>query len=399
MNKIQEIERKIKTIIYIDKSRVFGGAEECLNSLITSLDRNKFESFLCLDFPLSHQELFNLEKTNVCYRTKKKQIWLKESWNRSPPAGTGHLERFIYAFKLLFFIKKIKPVIIHLNLYRKLSYLDLLISKYTKTIVVAHVRSLASQVELSSTSLNLCDAIICTSDAVKKDVQAISPRGIARRIYDGIDIEKYRFDGTQQDARQLLNLPLNNQIISSVAILDSRKGHDVAIRCLPQILIKNHNVLLVIAGAELKQGTFTETQRLKKIADGLNVLKHVKFLGHCRNITALYAASDIILALSKDGEAFGRVPLEAAIAKRPIVATAMGATKEIVVDNETGFLVKPNDSFSVVAKVLDVLKTPQNYWNLLDNAEKRAKQLFDSRDCNSEIQNLYLELIRKKNST
>jgi glycosyltransferase involved in cell wall biosynthesis len=393
-NRISDQHDK-NAILYIDKSRIYAGAEECLNSLMRFLDRDLFQPFLCADFMMEHHKLYDLKDVNVYYRNEKVRWWQKDFWHL-PPLGIGHLERCIFSLKLLTILQQTQSKIVHLNLYRKTSYLDLLTAHMANLIVIAHVRSLSTQTEFRRSSLNLCDAVICTSDAVKKGIEKFQLRGLVKRIYDGIDMNKYKYEGTKAEARMLLGLPQAMRLISSVAILDKRKGHDTAIQSLSIILKANPNVMLVIAGGEMEQGSMNETRRLQNMAGESGVLSNVRFLGDCRNMPALYAASDIILALSKDGEAFGRVPVEAAITRRPVIATTMGATPEIIIDDETGFLVKPNDITNIASKALAVLNNPLSYETLLDSAEKRAIELFDSRNCNREIRNLYLELLLQK---
>lgn len=67
---------------------------------------------------------------------------------------------------------------------------------------------------------------------------------------------------------------------------------------------------------------------LKQIAHRLGVAEHVTFLGHRPDVREVMAVSDLVLSLSRDPEAFGRVSLEAAALGRPVAAYDHGGVGE-----------------------------------------------------------------------
>ncbi len=382
-------------ILFIDKSRFNGGAEEGLRLLLSELDRNRYEPCLCLDYKMPNNEKFKECNTKILFRTNRLKWWSKESWS-FPLLGLGYLERAVYATKLMFILAKTRPAIVHISLFRNTSLLDMLVSRIMGAKVVVHVRSLHTQAAFSRRVLNLCDAIICTSEAVKHDIENIGPKGLIRRIYNGIDFSHYEYRGSIDDARRALHLPLTSNILSSVAILDPRKGHESAIRALPIIRKTKPETILIIAGTEIDSKQRSETERLKKIAVELDVERNVIILGHCSNMAELYAASDIVLALSFDGEAFGRVPLEAAIAKKPVIATAVGATPELIEHGKSGIMIRPNDIDALAKAVLELFEDRSKNSALAEQAERIIRQRFDSRTCASAIADLYDELLKQR---
>ncbi|MEM7239704.1 MAG: glycosyltransferase family 4 protein, partial [Pseudomonadota bacterium] len=66
----------------------------------------------------------------------------------------------------------------------------------------------------------------------------------------------------------------------------------------------------------------------------------------------------VIVAPTVWPEPFGRVPLEAGLARRPIVAFARGGLRETILDNETGFLVAPGDYAALLDRVDQLLADP-----------------------------------------
>jgi glycosyltransferase involved in cell wall biosynthesis len=78
-------------------------------------------------------------------------------------------------------------------------------------------------------------------------------------------------------------------------------------------------------------------QELKKFAEHLGIGDKVIWAGFREDIPAVMAAFDLF-ALTSIREGFGMVLLEAMAAKRPIVASAVSAIPEVVVDGRTGVL-------------------------------------------------------------
>jgi glycosyltransferase involved in cell wall biosynthesis len=68
----------------------------------------------------------------------------------------------------------------------------------------------------------------------------------------------------------------------------------------------------------------------------------VRFLASTDDVRKVYAAADVVI-LPSATEGMSAVLLEAAACGRAVVATNVGASDEIVVPGETGFLVSPGD--------------------------------------------------------
>jgi len=75
----------------------------------------------------------------------------------------------------------------------------------------------------------------------------------------------------------------------------------------------------------------------------------------CRDITAAYALSDVVVSASTDPEGFGRTIIEAQAMGRPVIATDHGGARETVVPGSTGWLVPPGDAVALAAAIDEAL--------------------------------------------
>ena len=110
---------------------------------------------------------------------------------------------------------------------------------------------------------------------------------------------------------------------------------------------------LVIAGAGKDLPAYAQ------LIEQLSVQEHVHLVGVVRGSrkVQLYQHCLFFVCPSRR-EPFTAVNLEALAAGKPIVATAVGGTVEVVSDGDNGLLVPPEDPQALAARMLVLLKEP-----------------------------------------
>ncbi len=141
-------------------------------------------------------------------------------------------------------------------------------------------------------------------------------------------------------------------LIGTVARLEPQKGLDVLIRALPLVRRTLPGVRCVIVG----QGALEP--ELRALARALHVEEHVVFAGTRRDIPAVLAALDLFVLPSRF-EGLSLALLEAMAAGKPVVATAVSGTVEVIDPGRTGILVPPEDEGALARAVLDLLTRPR----------------------------------------
>jgi glycosyltransferase involved in cell wall biosynthesis len=90
------------------------------------------------------------------------------------------------------------------------------------------------------------------------------------------------------------------------------------------------------------------------------------------DVLALYAAADVVAVPSVIPDALSRVIVEAMSAARPVVATRVGGTPELVIDGVTGLLVERGDPEALGDAIARVLEDPALRGTLGENARQHA---------------------------
>lgn len=210
---------------------------------------------------------------------------------------------------------------------------------------------------LTTVALRRADAVVAVSGAVADTLVA---SGSARRerirvIPNGIDLCRFdtgSLDRSRADARRSLSVDERTPVVLVPAVLREGKGHDHLLRALPDLREAVPGVQVLFAG----DGEREEELRRQVVDRGLQ--GSVRFLGFRGDIPELMAAADVV-ALPSLAEALPTVLLEAAAAGRPVVATRVGGTPEVVEDGRTGVLVPPNDASALCRALVDVLLDPE----------------------------------------
>jgi len=131
---------------------------------------------------------------------------------------------------------------------------------------------------------------------------------------------------------------------------------------------------------------------LRALAERLGVSNAVTFLGRRADVPALLARADVVCHPARM-EGLPNAVMEAMAAARPLVATSVGGTPELVQDGIHGLLVPPEDPAALAAGILAVLRDPDRAARLARAAHARIESTFRLDQLVSRIDRLYGEII------
>lgn len=176
----------------------------------------------------------------------------------------------------------------------------------------------------------LVSANICNSNAAK--IMLKQKCGIdAQVIYNGVIIPAAEPE-TKGNLRTSLGMPEAGKIVGFVGRLNTPKGVEAFIRMIPLVKQAEPQAKFVVVG----DGPLRD--ELQDLAVSLGVSDEVHFLGYQKEAREFMKQMEVVVVPSIR-EPFGNVVIEAALAKKAVVASNVDGIAETVVDGETGFLV------------------------------------------------------------
>ena len=224
---------------------------------------------------------------------------------------------------------------------------------------------------LSIEAASSSDRCIFVSEAQRSEFHRRYPRRTRQWtvIKNGIDVAE--FAGEPVAFPDELGIPAGVPVVTMLAALRGPKGHRYAVDAWPFVRSKVPGARLLFVGSGPE-----EADLRRQVAD-LGLQGAVIFAGFRRDVGRLLRASSVVLSASKI-EALPTVIMEAAAASKPVIATNVGGTRELVDDGVTGVLIPFGRSARLGQAVADLLLDPRSLSDMGRSANRRALTEFDS---------------------
>jgi glycosyltransferase involved in cell wall biosynthesis len=191
----------------------------------------------------------------------------------------------------------------------------------------------------------------------------------------------------QDEIRSELGINADAKLIGMVARMQPVKGHRFFIDAAANVLREQTNAHFVLVGdGPLRSEILDQVERLG-IAD------RVHLLGDRADVAQLVSGFDL-LVLASLHEGSPNAVMEAMAAGVPVVATAVGGTKELITDGETGYLAPPADPAALADRIVFALNDADNRAELTSAARRRINTDYGMDRMVGSVERLYDELMK-----
>ncbi len=172
-----------------------------------------------------------------------------------------------------------------------------------------------------------------------------------RIVHRGVDLEI--FDPQKVPAVRVIQLAEKWRLPDGVPVimlpgrLTRWKGQMLLVEALARL--GRDRIRCLFVGDD--QGRSGYRRQLENLVKRRKLDGVVHLVGPCLDMPAAYMLADVVVSASTDPEAFGRVMAEAQAMGKPVVAPDHGASGEVVLPGETGWLFKPGDAADLAEKL------------------------------------------------
>jgi glycosyltransferase involved in cell wall biosynthesis len=225
---------------------------------------------------------------------------------------------------------------------------------------------------LERIAAHFCDLVISVNHEDRLDAinrQIVSPEKIVT-VPNGIDVN--RFSAAQLPTlRQQLAGTRDSFVIGAVGRLAPQKGFKYLILAMPAILAKYPNCRLVVVGSGPLE---TKLRSLACLCLPQEV-DRCEFLGFRTDIPELLGCFDVFVQSSL-WEGLSITLLEAMAAAKPIVATDIKGTREVITDGVDGLLIEPADPTALADAIVELLQNRERARMMGIQARETIRQHF-----------------------
>jgi glycosyltransferase involved in cell wall biosynthesis len=157
-----------------------------------------------------------------------------------------------------------------------------------------------------------------------------------------------------QESRVEKDVSVKNHQAIFIGRLVFYKNLEVVLRALVRVVSSFPDVALIVVG----DGPMKDAWQ--KMAQDYGLRDHVHFHGRTSQEEKLHLLREsAVLVLSSKVEGFGIVTLEAFMAGKPVLASEIGALREVVSDGVDGYLINPDSEGDWADKMIMLFQNPE----------------------------------------
>lgn len=206
-----------------------------------------------------------------------------------------------------------------------------------------------------------------------------SPNKIDKVVYSGFDFEKlpFNFNYIKNQTLKLLSVGRPHWV----------KGYEYALRACAILKEKNISFEYTVVGGE-------GNEELQFLVDDLGIKESVRFTERIsqEKVYEIMRQSDLLL-LPSVIEGLPNIAVEAMAVGLPVISTKCGGVEELIVDNETGWLVIVRSPEATAKAIISfLLVSEEGLEDIRKSARKTVEAKHNEAQMVDEMEDLYFEV-------
>ena len=353
----------MKRILYLHAGAEMYGADKVLLELIKGLDHKEFEVHVIL--PNDGVLVEALRQVGAQVSVLDYPILRRKYFN--PKGIVDYIRSYnFYAKQIALYAQEHSIDVVHNNTAAVLE--GIYLKRKFKLPLIWHVHEIIVKPKAISDFINMlmgryADKIVTVSQAVANHIKQ-SPfikDSQVKVIYNGVDNTVY-YPMDASSIREKFDIAQDALVIGMIGRVNAIKGQNDFIEAVEPLLEKNEQAVAFLAGGVFPGEEWRLEELDKRIASS-SVVSQIHRIDYYDKTSELYNMFDIFVLPSIKPDSLPTVVLEAMACSKPVVGYNNGGIAEMVVDDKSGCLVKPNRP-QELSKAISLL---------LDSSEKREK--------------------------
>ena len=234
----------------------------------------------------------------------------------------------------------------------------------------------------------MADKVITTSASIKEYVEKRCGFN-GNRVFSiptGVDLGRFKPETLSGDSlRKELGLNSEHILIAIIGMIRWCKGWDIFLASAKLLSARYPNARFLVVGFD-PDGKIEFSEEIKK----LHLEEVVHYLGFREDIPEILASIDILVSASTAAEGVSQAILQGMAMHRPVVATKIGGSPEVVLPQHTGLLVSPNDENALSQAIAELIESPGKRKLFGENGGRLVRERYTSEQMIERIEEIYV---------
>ncbi len=294
---------------------------------------------------------------------------------------------FILFFYSFFYLKKIKPNIVHshspdlgfiLSFACRVYKISIINTCHGTTFSDKHYSFIKIKTEEFFLKYGGFKKIITVDKNSLKDFEKLKINNVVY-LPNGVDLDQF------QNKRYKKN---NKTIFLFVGRIETEKGLKYLIHAVNELKNTDKKFKVFLIGVGLDQDYF------KKLVIKMNLTGYIKFIGKKnKNDTLDYFCRADVFILPSLHEGFPLTLLEAWAAELPVIITMVGGIPTICINKENALIIPPEDPKKICETMISLIEDQKLRRKLGKNGRKLVESKYAWESISKQINNIYQEVI------
>lgn len=239
----------------------------------------------------------------------------------------------------------------------------------------------------------LSHRIVTVSEMVQDFLSSYITRSKMQLIYNGIDTDQFNkknpSSGSLFDEYPGLK---EKTLVTLIGRIARVKGIEAYVEAAIEVLKQRDGLAFMVVGKEEDKDL---GKKVRKRIDSVGFSDKIIFTGYRDDIPTLLQQVGLVVCSSLK-EGFPYSCLEAMAASKPLVSTKCGGPNELVVHEETGYLVNVGKPAELASAILKVVDNPERMNAMGQKSRRRIEELFDARVYAQNFEKLYGDMLEEQ---
>jgi glycosyltransferase involved in cell wall biosynthesis len=390
------------TVLFVDQGVSFGGSLVVAANLTRALDPGRVRCIVAAEADwkfLRHHFPATADIRQIRHGVNY-QHWARVDAfaSRLPTVPLQKLLRYslavvqlainsVYIARLLWLVRRERVDLIHLNngVGNPEAFLVTLL---VRRPYVVHVHGVDEMSFLPRYFLRRSRHLVSISESVTSALLAngVEPARV-RTVPNPVRVEQ-RPASARAETRARYGWPDDVPVVGIVGRIVRWKGQLEFLRAAREALVRVPRARVALVG-DSADGYGGYMAEVRSFVEESGIADRVTFTGFVEDVASIYAALDVVVHASIDPEPFGLVITEAMSQGVPVIASTLGAPREIITDDRTGFLVDPSDTARLAQRIERLLVDPAERRRIGEAGREHVLRTYDLSRYASEFEEVY----------